>query len=184
MEEFVSLFGQVSLGTAVTLVIALVFLYKTYTCIRDYIIAKHEREKKRDEDITTIFSQISQYTTWHQQSLDIQSIFRSAITELTEQQKKNMEKLEEIETANKMREQNKLRDRLIQAYTIYTSTEKNPMLAWSEMEAEAFWSMFQSYELVGGNGYIHSVVEPAMRLLEKIPMDDSERLIELMRSRK
>lgn len=184
MEEFIDLFGHLSLGTALTFVVALVFLYKTYICIRDYIIARHEREKKRDEDITKIFSQISQYSTWHHQILDIQSMFQSAITELSEQQQKNMKKLEEIETANKIREQNKLRDRLIQAYTLYTSTERNPMGAWTDMEADSFWCIFRDYELVGGDGYIHSVVEPAMRLLETISMDDSDRLIELMRSRK
>lgn len=184
MEEFIGLFGQIPLGIAVTLIIALVFLYKTYTCIRDYIIAKHEREKKRDEDITTIFSQISQYTTWHQQSLDIQAVFKAAISELSEQQKKNMEKLEEIETANRLREQNKLRDRLIQAYAIYANEEKNPLGAWSDMEADSFWNMFSSYEAVGGDGYIHSVVEPAMRLLERVPMDDTQRLAEIVKSRK
>lgn len=184
MEEFIKLFGQISLGTAVTFVIALIFLYKTYTCIRDYIISKHEREKKRDEDITKIFSQISQYPIWHQQSLNIQSVFQTAINELSEQQKKNMAKLEEIETASKIREQNKLRDRLIQAYALYTNEEKNPLGAWSDMEADSFWSMFTSYEAVGGDGYIHSVVEPAMRLLEKIPMDDTDRLTALMKSRK
>lgn len=184
MEEFIGLFGQIPLGSAVTLIIALVFLYETYTCIRDYIIAKHEREKKRDEDITTIFSQISQYTTWHQQSLDIQAVFNAAISELSEQQKKNMEKLEEIETANRLREQNKLRDRLIQAYAIYANEEKNPLGAWSDMEADSFWNMFSSYEAVGGDGYIHSVVEPAMRLLERVPMDDTQRLAEIVKSRK
>lgn len=184
MKEFVELFGNIPLSTVVTLIVALVFLYKTYTCIRDYIIAKHEREKKRDEDITKIFSQISQYSTWHQQSLDIQALFQKAINDLSTQQQKNMAKLEEIETASKIREQNKLRDRLIQAYALYTNEEKNPLCAWSDMEADSFWSMFASYEAVGGDGYIHSVVEPAMRLLEKIPMDDAERLTDLMKSRK
>ena len=95
-----------------------------------------------------------------------------------------MEKLEEIETANRLREQNKLRDRLIQAYAIYANEEKNPLGAWSDMEADSFWNMFSSYETVGGNGYIHSVVEPAMRLLERVPMDDTQRLAELIKSRK
>ena len=33
------------------------------------------------------------------------------------------------------------------------------------MEAEAFWELFKDYEEDGGNGYIHSVVRPAMNLL-------------------
>lgn len=30
------------------------------------------------------------------------------------------------------------------------------------MEAEAFWGLFRDYEEAGGNGYMHSVVQPAM----------------------
>lgn len=33
------------------------------------------------------------------------------------------------------------------------------------MEAEAFWELFHDYEADGGDGYMHSVVQPTMEEL-------------------
>ena len=44
----------------------------------------------------------------------------------------------------------------------YTTEETNPSKSWTQMEAEAFWGLFSDYEEAGGNGYMHSVVQPAM----------------------
>lgn len=40
------------------------------------------------------------------------------------------------------------------------------------MEAEAFWATFRDYESLGGNGYIHSVVQPAMNLLQVVEVGE------------
>jgi hypothetical protein len=34
------------------------------------------------------------------------------------------------------------------------------------MEAESFWELFHEYESRGGNGYMHSEVEPKMTALK------------------
>ena len=52
------------------------------------------------------------------------------------------------------------------------------------MEAQAFWELFGDYEKLDGDGYIHSVVQPAMTLLATIEMDDAENVAKLMQSRK
>lgn len=82
------------------------------------------------------------------------------------------------------RERSKLRDRLLQSHRYFTSPEKNPLHAWSEMEADAFWSMFKEYENAKGNGHMHTVVQPEMRALEVIPMHEDAKIAELMGSRK
>ena len=69
------------------------------------------------------------------------------------------------------------------SYT-HLSPEKNPLHAWSEMEADAFWSMFKEYENAKGNGHMHTVVQPEMRALEVIPMHEDAKIAELMGSRK
>ena len=33
------------------------------------------------------------------------------------------------------------------------------------MEAEAFWELFREYEEAGGDGYMHTEVQPAMERL-------------------
>ena len=35
-------------------------------------------------------------------------------------------------------------------------------------EKEAFWELFEDYESRGGNGFIHSIVEPVMRELKVV----------------
>ena len=92
--------------------------------------------------------------------------------------------LEKIEEDIISRERSKLRDRLLQSHRYFTSPEKNPLHAWSEMEADAFWSMFKEYENAKGNGHMHTVVQPEMRASEVIPMHEDAKIAELMGSRK
>ena len=52
------------------------------------------------------------------------------------------------------------------------------------MEYDAFWEMFKDYERVDGDGHMHTVVQPAMRMLDVIRMEDTEKIAELMKSRR
>lgn len=184
VEQFLELFGEYSIGWGCTVIAAIIFLFACYKKIEKYFSEKAIREKEKDEKIQQVINQAKQYPIWHQQSLDIQGNFTRAIDELRKGQQENQRKLEEIEADRKRIERNKLRDRLLQSYRYYTSTEKNPLRAWSEMEADAFWGIFKDYEKAGGNGHVHTEVQPAMRKLEVIPMHEAERIAALMNSRK
>lgn len=74
-------------------------------------------------------------------------------------------KVEDMDALNNRAKCNELRDRLLQLYRYYTG-DRNPTNSWTEMEAEAFWSLFDSYEELGGDGYMHETVQPAMQELE------------------
>ena len=74
----------------------------------------------------------------------------------------------QMQEENNRRERNKLRDRLLQSHRYYTNPKLNPNQSWTAMEAEAFWELFRDYEDAGGNGYVHSVVQPAMEQLTVI----------------
>lgn len=76
-----------------------------------------------------------------------------------------------MEDDQRRRERNKLRARLLESYRFYTNPEKNASQSWTRMEAEAFWELFHDYEEAGGNGYIHSEVQPAMERLTIEEMD-------------
>lgn len=65
---------------------------------------------------------------------------------------------------------NELREKLLNSYRYFTSLETNPKQEWNEMEAESFWHTLKDYEDLGGNGYMHSVVKPAMEKLTIIPI--------------
>ena len=70
-----------------------------------------------------------------------------------------------IDEENKKRERNRLRDELLKNYRYYTNPKTNPNQTWTRMESEAFWELFKDYEDLNGNGYVHTVVQPAMNLL-------------------
>ena len=95
-----------------------------------------------------------------------------------------LDKLNQIENDNKKREMRKLQNALLENYRLYADINRNPMQAWSKMEANAFWDLFEEYEAVGGDGFMHTQVQPAMQKLIVIPMDDLEKLEQLMHSRK
>lgn len=63
---------------------------------------------------------------------------------------------------------NELREKLLNSYRYYTSLENNPKQEWNEMEAEVFWNLFADYETLGGNGFMHNTVKPAMEALKVI----------------
>ena len=73
-----------------------------------------------------------------------------------------------MEEDSRKREVNKIRGKLIQSYHYYTNPDRNPSKSWTRMEAEAFWATFADYEELGGNGYVHSVIQPTMEALEII----------------
>ena len=184
MESFLKVFGDVTIGWVALAGAAIIFLIKVYKKIETYFSEKAIAEKEKDNQIHEVIDQAKQYPNWHQQSVEIQKKFTDAIDGLRESQKETIDRIRSLEEEMQRRERNKLRDRILQSYRYYTSAEKNPTKAWSEMEKEAFWKIFKDYEELGGNGYVHSEVQPAMNALEMIPMNESDRISELMHSRK
>lgn len=184
MDAFLALFGELKIATVVTAIAAVYFLYKLYAQSKKQIEDRLKGDIEKDKKIQEVLDQASKYPEWHKQSIEIQKKFSDDIAEIKKDQLKNSKRLDEMEEKSRRRERNQIRDRLLQSYRYYTSKEKNPMQAWSEMEADAFWKMFGDYDDAGGNGHVHTEVQPAMRKLEVIPMDDSERVTELMQSRR
>ena len=73
---------------------------------------------------------------------------------------KNLECMQRKENETKLKE---LKDSLIRYYNKYKNVGE-----WSKLEKDAFWDLFEDYEKRGGDGYIHSIVEPVMRELREI----------------
>ena len=108
------------------------------------------------------------YPIYHQESIDIRDGLKKEIQEIRDYCSTLMKRFEEIEEKNKKRECSKLRDMLLQNYRYYTNECQNPSKSWTRMEAEAFWELFEEYESAGGDGYMHSVVQPEMERLDII----------------
>lgn len=184
MEQFIILFGDITLSQVIAFGIAVVFLFKFWKKFKEYTTKKYEEERQQREQMQEVIDQAKNYPVWRQQSLDMQKQFTDSISELEKGQRKQAEQLNRMEESNRKRELSKMFNRLLTCFQYYTSKEKNPKQEWTEMEASSFWSMFEDYEELGGNGYMHTEVKPKMDMLITIPMHETEKVAELMQSRK
>lgn len=119
-----------------------------------------------------------------QESVKGREEIQKELKRLADVQAINTDKLAMFEAEMKSRDKNKLKSDLLGWFHYYTNKNKNPQQAWTEMEADVFWSSFSDYEKLNGNGFMHSEVQPAMNALEVISMSDTERLASLYASRK
>lgn len=182
LDQFLQMFGNITVSKIIGFGLALLFCWKIYQQIKKFLehkkellIKKHEVEKEKDEKLNLALEEVAKYPQYREQSRKIQQEFRSEIDELKESQKILADTqqciqaiLKEMQEKNDKRERSKIKDRLLQSYRYYTSIEHNPGQSWTKMEAEAFWELFGEYENAGGNGFMHTIVQPAMNLLKII----------------
>ena len=172
LDEFLTVFGDVTLGQLTTFLLAFLFLFGIYKELKKYNDSKiQERQQKIEEEkalkkkVEDAYNITQKYPEYHQESIDIRAGLQKEIQEIRDCMQSIMKRFEEIEEQNKKRECSKLRDMLLQNYRYYTNIQQNPSQSWTRMEAEAFWELFKEYEEAGGNGYMHTEVQPAMERL-------------------
>lgn len=73
------------------------------------------------------------------------------------------ETLSKMQKADNVTEMKKLKEKLVAYYNKYKNSD-----GWTLMDKEVFWDLFEDYEKRGGDGFIHSKVEPVMRELKVI----------------
>ena len=172
LNHFLAVFGDITLGELVTFALAIFFLYAIYKEIKKFNDAKiAEQQKKAEEEkaqkrkVDEAWDITQKYSTYRQESIDIRDGLKKEIQEMRDDFAIIIKRLDDMESQNKKRECSKLRDMLLQNYRYYTSENQNPSKSWTRMEAEAFWELFKEYEEAGGNGYMHTVVQPEMERL-------------------
>lgn len=172
LGEFLEIFGDLTVANLTSYALAAVFLFRLYKDAKkkdDERIAeiqqKAEEEKEREKKINDAYNITQKYPAYHQESIQIRDKLEKEMQELRDDFKIIIKRLSDMEEQNKKRECSKLRDMLLQNYRYYTSETQNPSKSWTRMEAEAFWELFREYEEAGGNGYMHTEVQPAMERL-------------------
>lgn len=184
MNEFIEIFGDMKVAAVVMIIAVIVFLWKIYKVVEKHFRKKYDAEAQRAAQMHDILEQVKKYPEWRRQSIEYQKKYAEEIQKLQKTQTEIIGELRENEEKRKRVKRGELRDRLLCSFRYYTSLEKNPLQAWSEMEYDAFWEMFKDYERVDGDGHMHTVVQPAMRMLDVIRMEDTEKIAELMKSRR
>ena len=160
MEEFRVLFGGVTLWQIVELGLAAGFALTIYRKVKNFIIERHDVEQERDEKLAQALDSINKYPAYRAQSLRIQAELRGEIAELRSSQQQTAQRLQKMDEEQRTLKRNELRDRLLEAYRYYTGNG-----TWNIMEADVFWELFRDYETLGGDGFVHGTIEPAMRAL-------------------
>ena len=115
---------------------------------------------------------IDKYPEYRAQSIRVQKELEQKIGELKKSQDANTKKLHQMEETQMRESRNRLRDTLLERYRYYTDASRNPSQSWTSMESEAFWELFGDYERAGGDGYMHTEVQPAMNRLHVVDRRD------------
>lgn len=176
LDEFLKIFGDVTVFEIVELALAVIFIVTVLKKVSGYFkkkteeeIKRTETEKVRDAQLKEALDAVHKYPEYRQQSLEIQRQFQIQFKQINErlgQMNKIDERLTQMEETTKRRERNKIRDHLLQSYKFYTDPKKNPTMSWTQMEADVFWDLFKEYEENGGDGQMHTDVQPAMLSLK------------------
>ena len=164
-QSFIDAFGNITVLDVAIFIAAIVFLVLIYRKVKDYLIKKHDADKLRDEQLQEALTAVRKYPEYRKQSIQIQHELEDENCAVRKDIQALTKRIEKMEEDTKRRERNKIRDRLLQNYRYYTNTETNPTQSWTRMEADAFWELFKEYEENGGDGYMHSEVQPAMNKL-------------------
>ena len=183
MEEFLAIFGQIPLSTVILLVGAFAFMYTSYQKFTKRIIDAHEKDKEHEEVLKEVVDKVSQIPAYRQESIEAQQELRNSISKLTVVVEKLGKRQDEIETERNSYKLTELREKLMTMHQMYTNPDRNPMLAWTELEKESFDAIFTDYEKLGGNGFMHTNVRPDVDKLRVIPMYAAADIVALMQSR-
>lgn len=96
------------------------------------------------------------------QSIRHDEMIKADISSLTEKVNEIADTLSVMQKKDNETKLKELKGSLIRYYHKYKDIGE-----WSKLEKDAFWDLFDDYEKRGGDGYIHTIVEPAMRELRE-----------------
>lgn len=163
--NFLSVFVQV-----IVILLAMKFVVTLFEWIVDKlgIETRQMRQKREDRELLTKTSEgLSALKTEHDKSVQESNrndeMIKQDISNLADTVNGIASTLEEIQKRANDTKIKELKDSLIKYYNKYKNIGE-----WSRLEKDAFWDLFDDYCARGGDGYVHSIVEPVMRGLREI----------------
>ena len=97
------------------------------------------------------------------QSIRHDEIIKEDLSKLSETVEEIASTLNDMKEKDNITEVKKLKEKLVGYYNKYKNSD-----GWTTVEKDVFWDLFEEYENRGGDGYIHSIVEPVMRELKVV----------------
>ena len=179
-SEFLKVFGDMTVSDILIFILAVGYivpkLRQLYAWSRKYWQKTEDREKAIEN--------AGKLDVIRKQTVQERSRMDERITAIEEKLVTIIERLDKRDKADKEKRLNKTYSQIIQMFQFYTSEERNPMQAWTAMEADAFWKIIRDYEDDGGDGYVHTEIIPPIRQLPTIEMSDRDGIRKLMQSRR
>ena len=194
-EAFINMFGDLTILHVVEFFFAMYFIIRISMDVIKFINKKHDEEQQKSADLAEALAGVRAMPAYRQQSIQIQGQLNQKITDVqTEMNNKFddvtkkfdavMDRLDAMDAENKKRARNRIREELMQGHRMFTDPIKNPMKAWSSLEHDSWFALYEDYLECNGNGDMQYRICPEMNNLDIIHMDDTEKLYELMHSRK
>lgn len=172
MEEIKALFQLDFVSIIISIVIIMSAVVSIATLIGKFsvIIGKPVRWiKKKNEDHELLIQTVKNVEILQEkqdeavkQSIRHDEMIKDDINKLTETVDGIATTLTEMQQKSNDTELKKLKDTLVGYYNKFKNVGE-----WSKLDANVFWDLFDDYEKRGGDGYVHSIIEPVMRELKE-----------------
>ena len=120
----------------------------------------HELLVKTVQDLKELHDKHEEDT---RQSIRHDEMIRDDLKKLTNTVNNIATSFEDMKQKNNETKVKELKDDIVRYYNKYKDIGE-----WSQLEKEAFWDLFYEYEKRGGDGFVHSIVEPVMRSLKEV----------------
>lgn len=194
-EAFLNMFGNLTVLHVVEFCFAMYFIIRVSIDAIKFINQKHDEEQQKTADLAEALNGVRQMPQYRADSIKIRGQLEQKITDVhnevnnkfddvTKKFDALMDRINSMDAENKKRARNRIREELMQGHRMFTDPTKNPMKAWTSLEHDSWFALYDDYLECNGNGDMQYRICPDMNLLEVIHMDDTERLYELMHSRK
>ena len=194
-EAFINMFGDLTILHVVEFLFAMYFIIRISMDVIKFINKKHDEEQQKSADLAEALAGVRQMPKYRQDSIEIRGQLEQRITDVhnevtdkfddvTKKFDAVMDRLNAMDAESKKRARNRIREELMQGHRIFTDPTKNPMKAWSSLEHDSWFALYDDYLDCDGNGDMQRRICPEMNNLDIIHMDDTEKLYELMHSRK
>lgn len=82
IEDFLEVFGGVTVAQVVAIISAIVFLFGIYKVVSRYVSDRIKRNNEKAEEWKKIAEQVQQYPAWHEQSIGIRDELAKSIRDL------------------------------------------------------------------------------------------------------
>jgi hypothetical protein len=194
-EALINMFGNLTVLHVVEFLFAMYFIIRVSMDAIKFINKKHDEEQQKSADLAEALAGVRQMPQYRDDSVKIRGQLEQKIEDVHDEMNNKfddvtkkfdavMNRLDAMDADSKKRARNRIREELMRGHRMFTDPIKNPMKAWSSLEHDSWFAQYEDYLDCNGNGDMQYRICPEMNNLDIIHMDDTEKLYELMHSRK